>query len=283
MAYLALGSNLGDRMALIAAAVRAIDAIDETDVLGVSHVYESEPWGGPDQGPYANAVAVVSTALRADQLLDACQDIEAELGRVRAGARNEPRTIDIDILLFGDEEWESLDLTIPHPRMADRAFVIVPLLEIDPFVTWPDGTPVTDACASLGRITGALGRIAGYEALTPPLRAEGPLEFPSPFVVPDASHEVAPGWVVLEQADVGPLTSSRDPMTLMLHLGALHDAGIEAHIHPPPSFASPGTPYFAFTETVRLLVRPEDVDRARRVLLELRARAADLGRVADDE
>ncbi len=161
LAYIGLGSNLGDRAANLAAALRAIGEIPDTEGLGVSRAYESEPWGGIEQPAYANAVAVVSTDMRADQLLEALNDIEDSLGRVR-GERHGPRTIDLDILLFGDEEWQRADLTIPHPRLLERAFVVVPLLEVDPQVTMPDGTRITRTYATLGRITGVLGAIPGF-------------------------------------------------------------------------------------------------------------------------
>jgi 2-amino-4-hydroxy-6-hydroxymethyldihydropteridine diphosphokinase len=165
-AFLALGSNLGDRLDTLRRALDAIEAIDTTNVLAVSNVVESEPWGVTEQPPFANAVARVVTSVRADTLLAALQEIEEALGRVRA-ERYGPRAIDIDIVLYGDEEWDTPDLVIPHPRAAERDFVVTPLLEIAPGATWPDGAPVTAERAVHGRITRVLGPVPGYADLTP--------------------------------------------------------------------------------------------------------------------
>lgn len=165
-AFLALGSNLGDRLGSLRSALDAIEAVDTTNVLAVSNVVESEPWGVTDQPPFANAVARVVTSVRADTLLAALQEIEDSLGRVRAG-RYGPRAIDIDIVLYGDEEWDTPALTIPHPRAAERDFVVTPLLEIAPDVTWPDGSPVMRERAVHGRVTRVIGPVPGYEDLTP--------------------------------------------------------------------------------------------------------------------
>lgn len=160
-AYVALGSNLGDREGNVASAVAALETIPETTVLAVSSLYESEPWGPvQEQDPYANAVAHVRTGLSATQLLDQLQEVEESMGRVRT-QRFGPRVIDLDLLLYGDDEWESDRLTLPHPRMAERDFVITPLLEIAPHVRFPDGTPVTRAGVRVGRVVGRLGEVEG--------------------------------------------------------------------------------------------------------------------------
>ncbi len=141
---------------------------------------ESEPWGVTDQPPFANAVARIATALPADRLLDSLKDIEAALGREKT-ERYGPRVIDIDVLLYGDEEWETPDLVVPHPRAAERQFVVVPLLELEPDVRWPDGAPITGERATEGRITGVLGVIPGYEDRTPVVSSgasETPIEGP---------------------------------------------------------------------------------------------------------
>jgi len=274
LAYIGLGSNLGDRAANLAAALRAIGEIPETEGLGVSRAYESEPWGGIEQPAYANAVAVVATDLRADQLMERLSDIEDSLGRVRT-ERFGPRTIDLDILLFGDDEWERPDLTIPHPRMLERAFVVQPLLEVDPRVTMPDGSPVTRTRAQLGRITGVLGAIPGFGRSTvlPAGETAGePLEFPGTFETP-GDAELAPedAWVAIESGIQGMLMGTGGTMELQIHQGVLESAGIPAQLDPPPIFGSPGLPHFAALEPVRLMVPREYVAEARRALLEAQA------------
>ena len=158
-AYVALGSNLGDRLATLEAALRALDGLPGVRVVASSSVYETEPWGGVEQPPYANAVATLEVGGDALSLLRACKVIEQELGR-EPGVRFGPRALDLDILLFGDEVLDTPELTIPHPRMLEREFVVTPLLEIEPRVTLPDGRPVTAERAIEGRITGVLGRLS---------------------------------------------------------------------------------------------------------------------------
>lgn len=275
LALLGLGSNLGDRAANIAEALRRIEEVPDTTVAVVSHLYESEPWGSPDQPPYANAAAAVATALRADQLLEQCQRIESELGRVRDGKRWGPRTIDIDILLFDDEEWDSPSLAIPHPRMREREFVVVPLLEVVPEVTLPDGTALRREDAVYGRVTRILGRVPGFERLTPPEPRRGDA---AEFVPDDSAFDAEPravrgevqassdasaaGWVVLEEFPRGALET-------LLHKGLLEGAGIPVVTEPPEGvFPLPGV--------VRLLVPKDCETKARRLLLEARAAGREL-------
>ncbi len=142
-----LGSNLGDRARHIAEAVRALAAAGA--LVRVSSMYETAPVGGPKQGKYLNAVAVFDTDLPAHELLDLCLDIEREHGRERR-ERWGPRTLDIDILLYGDETIEDSDLTVPHPRMTERRFVLEPLVEAWPDATLPDGTPLRGYLAAVG-------------------------------------------------------------------------------------------------------------------------------------
>jgi 2-amino-4-hydroxy-6-hydroxymethyldihydropteridine diphosphokinase len=165
VAYLGLGSNQGDRLANIGAALRAVGALGGTTVQAVSLVYESEPWGVTDQPPFANAVARVDTRLAAPQLLKATQAIEASLGRPAPEQRvpDGPRPIDIDILLFGSWGMSTDTLNVPHPGLRTRAFVVVPLLEIAPDIETPDGPPVTMEEATEGAVTGVLGVVAGFE------------------------------------------------------------------------------------------------------------------------
>ncbi len=126
-AFVALGSNLGDRWAHLRAAAAGLP-----DVVAVSPVYETEPVGGPDgQGPYLNAVVELDTELSPRQLLEAGRALEAAAGRER-GVRDGPRTLDVDVLLVGDLVVDDADLVVPHPRMWERAFVLVPLHDLAP-------------------------------------------------------------------------------------------------------------------------------------------------------
>lgn len=129
-ATLGLGGNIGDVGATIA---RALDRLGERGVrvLRRSADYRTPPWGRTDQPPFVNAAAVVATDLSPEALLDACLAVEGELGRVRI-ERWGPRTIDIDVLTYGNERRASPRLTLPHPLMLERGFVLVPLAEIAP-------------------------------------------------------------------------------------------------------------------------------------------------------
>jgi 2-amino-4-hydroxy-6-hydroxymethyldihydropteridine diphosphokinase len=154
-AHVGLGSNLGDRLATLDAAVRALDADDLTHVMAVSRVYETEPVGGPEQDPYLNAVAVLETDRSPHQLLDLLLATEASLGRVRA-ERWGPRTADLDLLLYDGPPVDSPELTVPHPRARQRAFVLVPLCDADPFARFPDGELAAAALARLGPVSGVV-------------------------------------------------------------------------------------------------------------------------------
>lgn len=126
-AFLGLGSNLGDRRRYLADAVAGLP-----DVVAVSPVYETDPVGGPTgQGAYLNCVAELRTRLGPHELLDAARRAESAAGRVRA-ERWGPRTLDVDVLLVGDERVDEPDLVVPHPRMGERAFVLVPLADLAP-------------------------------------------------------------------------------------------------------------------------------------------------------
>lgn len=137
-AFLGLGSNLGDRLGNLQAAVDALGREPGIRVVASSRVWETAPVGGPPQPDYLNAVLRVETDGSARDLLEAAQRVEAALGRVRA-ERWGARTIDVDVLLFGDERIDEPDLIVPHPRFAERAFVVVPLLELDPQPAIPGG------------------------------------------------------------------------------------------------------------------------------------------------
>jgi len=137
-AYLGLGSNLGDRLANLQAAVELLRREERMRVVASSRVWETEPVGGPEQPEYLNAVLRVETDRSPRELLDACLGVEAELGRVRA-ERWGPRTIDVDVLLYDERTVDEPDLVVPHPRLAERAFVVLPLLELEPDPILPDG------------------------------------------------------------------------------------------------------------------------------------------------
>ncbi len=130
-AYLGIGSNLGERLGYLQLAVDHLARTDGVTVVGVSPVYETAPIGGPEQPDYLNAVVAVDTTLTPHDLLRVAHGIEAEAERVRT-VRWGPRTLDVDVLLVGDERVDDPDLVIPHPRMAERAFVVVPLADLDP-------------------------------------------------------------------------------------------------------------------------------------------------------
>jgi 2-amino-4-hydroxy-6-hydroxymethyldihydropteridine diphosphokinase len=129
--YLGLGSNLGDRKQNLLKAVDALQALDGLSHVRLSQIIETAPVGGPQQGDYLNAVVECHCSVNVIQLLEQVQIIEQQLRRQRLG-KNHPRTIDIDILLFGDESHTSDALTIPHPRMHQREFVMRPLAEFLP-------------------------------------------------------------------------------------------------------------------------------------------------------
>lgn len=135
---LALGSNMGDRLAMLAAAVAGLTERG-VRVAASSRVWETDPIGGPQGQPaYLNAVVRAQTDLSPTQVLAVAQGVETDLGRTRE-VRWGPRTIDIDILLIDDLVMDDPSLTVPHPRMAERAFVILPLLDIDPDPVLPSG------------------------------------------------------------------------------------------------------------------------------------------------
>lgn len=130
-AYLGLGGNLGDREATLAAAIDELRATAGVHVTRVSSLYETPPWGPVPQGPYLNACVAIETTFSARALLDLCLTIEKHHGRERL-VRWGPRTLDIDLLLYGEATIDEPGLIVPHPRMAERAFVLVPLAEIAP-------------------------------------------------------------------------------------------------------------------------------------------------------
>lgn len=131
LSYLSLGSNMGDRFEMLRQAVAQLVEHPAVTVTRISSLYETDPVGYTDQEPFLNMVVQLETELTALALLNVCQKIEQNLNRKRL-VRWGPRTIDLDILLYNQDRIETARLTVPHPRMNERAFVLIPLLEIDP-------------------------------------------------------------------------------------------------------------------------------------------------------
>jgi 2-amino-4-hydroxy-6-hydroxymethyldihydropteridine diphosphokinase len=143
--YLGLGSNEGDRLDNLRAA-RAALARRGIRVTGSSSVYETAPQGEVlDQPDFLNACLRIETELGPEELLDVCKAVERELGRAPARRRHGPRPIDVDVLLLGDVAWRSERLTLPHPEVTRRRFVLEPLLELDSGLTLPDGAQLSEA------------------------------------------------------------------------------------------------------------------------------------------
>ena len=136
-AYLGLGANLGHPPTQLARAVAALRETPGVRVTGVSSLYRAAPVGGSPQPDYWNAVVVVETELSPRALLSLGLELERRAGRVRTAARNEPRVLDIDVLLYGDAVIDEPDLQVPHPRLAERAFALLPLAEVAPQVQHP--------------------------------------------------------------------------------------------------------------------------------------------------
>jgi 2-amino-4-hydroxy-6-hydroxymethyldihydropteridine diphosphokinase len=156
--YLGLGSNVGDRRAQLEAAVGELPSRG-VQVLASSSVYETEPVGLVlDQREFYNACLRVETDHGPEELLDACKAVERALGRQPGGVRHGPRPIDVDVLLLGDLQFASDRLTLPHPEVTSRRFVLVPLLELDPGLALPDGTRLADALEALDALGSGEGQ-----------------------------------------------------------------------------------------------------------------------------
>lgn len=146
-AYIGIGSNVGDRVGFCRRAVEALTRSEGVTVVKVSSLYETAPVGGPPQRSFINLVAKVSTELEPRGLLEVCKQLEQRMGREPSDIRWGPRVVDLDILLYGNEKVSEPDLEIPHARLKERRFALVPLLEIDPDLTDPWETPLDDALA----------------------------------------------------------------------------------------------------------------------------------------
>ncbi len=161
--YLGLGSNVGDRASHLRAAIELLRE-GGVEVEAVSSAYETEPVGEVlDQPDFLNAAIRIRTELEPEALLDLCKQIEAERGRALDALRHTPRPLDVDLLLLGDLETSTERLTLPHPEVTSRRFVLAPLLELDPELTLPQGTRLRDALDRLGpgQQVECAGRLAG--------------------------------------------------------------------------------------------------------------------------
>ncbi|MGH3010941.1 MAG: 2-amino-4-hydroxy-6-hydroxymethyldihydropteridine diphosphokinase [Gaiellaceae bacterium] len=144
-AYVGLGANLGDREATIRRALELLNAEGGIELVAVSTLRETDPVGYADQPPFLNGAALVDTELAPRELLERLLAVERELGRTRAESpRYGPRTIDLDLLLYGDLSVDEPGLAVPHPRLAERRFALEPLHELDPELRLPDGRAVRD-------------------------------------------------------------------------------------------------------------------------------------------
>jgi len=144
-AYIGLGANLGDRERTIRRAVELLGAEPGIEVVAVSTLRETEPIGYPDQPPFLNGAVAVETVVSPRDLLSRLLAVERELGRVRGeGPRFGPRTVDLDLLLYGDHVVDEPGLTVPHSRLAERRFALEPLHELDPELRLPDGRTVRE-------------------------------------------------------------------------------------------------------------------------------------------
>jgi 2-amino-4-hydroxy-6-hydroxymethyldihydropteridine diphosphokinase len=161
---IAMGSNLGDRMDYLQGGLDGLFDTPRITFLAVSPVYQTAPVGGPEQPDYLNAVVIAQTSMPARAVLERCLSLEDAYGRVR-DERWGPRTLDLDLIIYGDEVSNSPGLTLPHPRAHERAFVLAPWHDADPQAQLPGYGPVADLLAALG--TAGVARVEGA-VLHPP-------------------------------------------------------------------------------------------------------------------
>jgi 2-amino-4-hydroxy-6-hydroxymethyldihydropteridine diphosphokinase len=147
-AFIGIGSNLGDREANLGQAIELLSAEDGIEVVAVSEIRETDPVGPVEQGPFLNGAVKLDTSLGPRELLDRLLSLENRLGRVRS-ERWGPRTIDLDLLLYGGERVDERGLTVPHPRLHERRFALEPLLDLDPALEIPGLGPISTLLAEL--------------------------------------------------------------------------------------------------------------------------------------
>ncbi len=246
-AYVGLGSNLGDRLGALSAAADAIEHLPDTHVVTISHVYESAAALVENQPDFLNAVLQIDTAVQPEDLLGLLRDIENQMGRVRTVDKG-PRLIDLDLLLYGDEEIASDVLTVPHPGITQRDFVLTPLLEIAPRLVLPDGTHLKRSEAATGSVLRDFGSL-------PPLGAEHNMPLGQVEWVEVARSEDFTGIVAMFDAG---LQFKRD---------VLADEGIPYVFEP----YEPGTDMdpFGMPTVYKLLVPAERVDETVRIFAQL--------------
>jgi 2-amino-4-hydroxy-6-hydroxymethyldihydropteridine diphosphokinase len=148
-AYVGLGANLGDREETISRALDVLRGAEGVDVVAVSTLRETEPWGPVEQPPFLNGAAELETTLSPRELLELLLEVERQLGRLRGGERFGPRTIDLDLLLYDDLELEEPGLTLPHARLHERRFALEPLAELAPDVRVPGWGTAVELLAGL--------------------------------------------------------------------------------------------------------------------------------------
>ena len=247
IAYIGLGSNEGDRLANLAAAVDALSELPDTHVERASNAFESEPAYVTSQTNFANAVVEITTGLEPQGLLGYLHGIEDSMGRVR-DVPNGPRTIDLDILLFGEEEMTSPELTVPHPGLIDREFVVVPLLQVAPHLRMPDGSRIHRDRATEGKVLADLGRIPDLGVL-----------HNEPVLAPD--------WVPVSVCDAGQDVVTGWDAAISLQREVLEDAGIPYAFDPyaPDAAMDP----FGMPVTFKILVPAEYAERAITLITEV--------------
>ncbi len=173
-AFIGLGSNLGAREPQLAAAVMALGREPHCELVAVSSLYETRPVGGPPQGAYLNAAAQLCTSLAPRALLLRLLAIEREAGRLRSAERNAPRTLDLDLLLYGDRVIDEPDLCVPHPRLCERGFALEPLAELAPLRLHPVRGESLAQLAARVRDAAAVRRLAVRASLPGTFRASPP-------------------------------------------------------------------------------------------------------------
>ncbi len=149
--YIGLGSNLGEPKDQLKKAIAALRHLPDSRLTALSRLYRSQPMGPADQPDYLNAVAMLDTRLSPEALLDALQAIESEQGRVRGPQRWGPRTLDLDLLLYGAEIIDTERLKVPHPGLPERSFVLYPLADVAPELVLPDGRSLRELLAVCSR------------------------------------------------------------------------------------------------------------------------------------